>query len=58
MFIRLLLEVVSIRLRRTEAQWFANIRGGLQSSNKCSSSTTCGGLRFLDRPDALPLNLI
>jgi hypothetical protein len=50
--------VVSIRLRRTEAQWSANIRGGLQSSNKCSSSTTCGGLRFLDRPDALPLNLI
>jgi hypothetical protein len=61
-----LLEVVSIRLRRTEAQWSANICGGLpreagfasillhlgasQASDKCSSARMYGGLRFLDRP--------
>jgi hypothetical protein len=28
----------------------------LQASGKCSSAS--GGLRFPDRPDALPLNLI
>jgi hypothetical protein len=32
----LFLEVISIRLRRTKAQWSANIRGGLQASDKCS----------------------
>jgi hypothetical protein len=30
----------------------------LQASGKCSSARMCGGLRFPDRPDALPLNLI
>jgi hypothetical protein len=42
----------------SEAQWSANIRGGLQASDKCASARVYGGLRFLDRPDALPLNLI
>jgi len=48
--------VVSIRLRRTEAQWSANIRGGLQASLDGSSRLRRGcafstGLRLAFEPD-------
>jgi hypothetical protein len=40
----------------SEAQWSANIRGGLQTSLRLIPPAA--GLRFPDRSDALPLNLI
>jgi hypothetical protein len=30
----------------------------LLASDKCSSAGMLGGLRFIDQPDAFPLNLI
>jgi hypothetical protein len=55
---RFCLKVVSIRLRRTEAQWFANIHGGLQAYDKYAhppeSVADCAfsiGLRLALEPD-------
>ncbi len=47
-----------IRQRRTDAQWSANIRGGLKTDSKCSNTNPPEADSTFESVFALPLDVI